>query len=352
MIKKQLLPVLLLLLLCALTLGGCMEEDSGAYDRGMQALEKKEYSEAMDAFREADENDGRTAEALRGEGIVCMELGSYSQAEELFRESLDAMERENADFSGDVKLYLAECCILQEEYSEAEEILSGLLSAEKHDSVWASAGIMRGRICMLRGEEAEALAAFQDAADAELTFDTALQIYELLAAAGREGDGAVFIEKASHIEPETMEDYYELGQILAYLGEYDGAKTNLALAANAGFTDALLSQGGICLRQNDTAGARSLYQSYLEQGGNPAAAYNGLAMCDIAEENYESAAININRGLSYNDEEENRNLLFNEIVICERRQDFKTAKEKMAEFLKKYPSDPEGRRENMFLSSR
>ena len=58
----------LLCVLC-LSLGACTREDSGAYDRGMAALQQGDYDTAMEEFQHAASGDGREAEAYRGEGI-------------------------------------------------------------------------------------------------------------------------------------------------------------------------------------------------------------------------------------------------------------------------------------------
>ena len=42
--------------------------------------------------------------------------------------------------------------------------------------------------------------------------------------------------------------------------------------------------GSLYLETGETAGARTLYENALEEGSHPAAAYNGLALCDILED--------------------------------------------------------------------
>src|SRR5699024_8365688 len=98
--------------------------------------------------------------------------------------------------------------------------------------------------------------------------------------------------------------------------------------------------------------ARGMYQEYLQDGGNDAKAYNGLALCDIYEGRYEEALENIKNGLACKDEEEQQSLLFNEIVAYEYQLDFETAKEKMASDQEQYPDDEEALRENEYLSTR
>lgn len=55
-------------------------------------------------------------------------------------------------------------------------------------------------------------------------------------------------------------------------------------------------------------------------------------MCDILEEDYESALRNIRQGISCRDESVMRELLYNEIVVYERQLDFETAQSKMRSF--------------------
>ena len=95
-----------------------------------------------------------------------------------------------------------------------------------------------------------------------------------------------------------------------------------------------------------------MYQECLNEKGYQAKAYNGLAYCNILEEDYASALKNIQKGLDAGDEEEKQGLLFNEIVVYEKTSDFATAKEKIAEYLKLYPSDEKAVKESYFLETR
>ena len=75
----------ILLCILALTLGGCRGEDSGAYDRGMQALASADYETAMGEFQKAANEDGRKAEAYRGEGIIYLR-----RQEDVYKRQLSA----------------------------------------------------------------------------------------------------------------------------------------------------------------------------------------------------------------------------------------------------------------------
>ena len=61
---------------------------------------------------------------------------------------------------------------------------------------------------------------------------------------------------------------------------------------------------------------------------------------------------NITKGLALSNDKGKQDLYFNEIVVYEKKLDFATAKEKAAEYVKNYPADEAGIRENNFLKTR
>ena len=106
------------------------------------------------------------------------------------------------------------------------------------------------------------------------------------------------------------------------------------------------------LFRSDIADARAVFREHTKQESTAAGAWNGLALCDIAEQDYESALRNVEEGLQTADENAIQGLLFNEIVIYEHMRDWKTARSKAAAYVGRYPADEAGLREYEFLSSR
>ena len=86
--------------------------------------------------------------------------------------------------------------------------------------------------------------------------------------------------------------------------------------------------------------------------GDSAKGYNGLALCDISDGDYDSALQNISQGLGDATSDEMRDLLFNEIVVYEKKLDFATALSKIQEYLKMFPDDENASKELIFLQSR
>ena len=114
----------------------------------------------------------------------------------------------------------------------------------------------------------------------------------------------------------------------------------------------MLLLGKTYLAMGDVADARAMYKEHIEDDKNAAAAYNGMALCDMADENYKAALENIKKGLSYGNEEANKSLLFNEILLYEHFEDWESAKDLAAQYVKAYPLEEEGIREYQFLSTR
>ena len=136
------------------------------------------------------------------------------------------------------------------------------------------------------------------------------------------------------------------------MDDYENALSELTQAADGGNTEALLLQGMVYMAQKDTASARQQFQAYVSKEEKGAKGYNGLALCDIEDGDYDSALSNISTGLSSADDETLKSLLFNEMVVYEKKLDFTTALQKAEEYVKMYPDDKTARKELAFLKTR
>ncbi|MBR2188499.1 MAG: tetratricopeptide repeat protein [Eubacterium sp.] len=342
------------LLSISVLLGGCgsgQVSDSGAYAKGVEALEAGDYDAAMTQFKTAVDQDSRKAEAYRGEGIVYARLGEFAGAVTMFERSLDAWKRSKSSdtaFCEDVQYYLAEAYANCGRQGEALGIYTELTD-----------GLNPGRAYLMRGKAYtdwqdydSAMADFDQVIANDPSYENCIQIYEILAAASRKADGASYLEYALESKISNKEDYYNQGLIYYYLGNYELARKNLQTACDMGNLDAVILLGEVCIQNGDTPAAREAYQKVVNNEENRALAYNGLALCDIADEDYDAALQNISKGLAENDPEVTESLLFNEIVVYERMLDFSTARDKMQAFAEQYPDNQEARRENLFLKSR
>lgn len=371
---------LIVLALCLVLAAGCARTDAKAlYESGAEALEDGRYEEAQSFFEQVIEKREFEAEAYRGLGLSYLWRADFADACIAFERTLLYCDDKDADFIRDVNLYLAYCRSHHAESGKAMEIYTSMLKKAADPEVL----FLRGRLLMDQGDEAAARADFDRAVSLSSDYDLYISIYQLYNARKKDADGADFLEMALEIAEQADDAYYSRGLVYYYLQNYNEARSQLAeaLAADPEDTDALLLMGRVYLAMDDVADARALFKEHAGSGDNSsssddsdlieaetvgeepdepsaepspveAAAYNGLALCDMAEGLYESALNNVQKGLELAEGGTRQALLFNEIVIYENTQDWESARRKAAAYVSRYPSDEAGLRENEFLASR
>ena len=339
----------LLLAACLLTfsLSGCGKEQSELYDKGMEAMEQQDYVTAIGMFQGAVEAGERLAESYRAVGIAYLESSEYDKAAEAFQNSRDAMEHKHEAFQKDVMFYQAQALQLAGNTDDALSVYDQMEEEFPDGDVYFS----RGCLYLKRKEYDNARADFEKASEEDRSYRMCLNIYQMYQDSSMKADGDSFLEKAAGISPRDAEYYYELGCVYYYLEDTEKAREALETAREEGSTEALSMLGNIYLSQNDTASAREVFEQALG-GDQEAAAQNGLALCDIAEGSYDSALEHIESGLSAAGEQDRENLLYNQIVVYEKKLDFVEAKTLMAAFLEEFPDNEEAIRESQFLQSR
>ena len=347
--RKTLSLAVLVLLAC--TFAGCARQVArAAYLKGCDALEAGSYEEAAAHFGEALEAGYFLPEVYRGKGLAEMSTGNYADASISLEKSLLYTENQDESFLRDTNLYLAYCRERQGYTDKALQIYNDLLMKEPD----AETLFLRGRLNLRLGRNAEARADFDQAVQLRPGYDLFINIYQVYEDMERSGDGAAYLELALSEASRNSEDYYELGLVSYYLQNYADAKEMLIKATRQNPDDgrAVFLLGKVYLSTGDVADARAIYKEYTERPGSAAGAYNGLALCDIAEKNYAGALANVEAGLAVGDESAEQGLLYNEIVLYEQQKDWATAKRKATAYIARYPADEAGLREYEFLSTR
>lgn len=332
-----------------LLFSGCGDSKADScYSSGIEAIAKGQYDEAVTQLEQMIETGERLPEAYRAYGIAWMGKESYPEAIAAFSRSLNSIDDENTEFEKEVMFRLAEARLYSGQTEKALEVYSNILKKGADTTAF----YLRGKLYMSQNDYENAREDFVRALEDCKDYNLYINIYKIYEEKNRELDGAEYLEMALNMEPKTGEDYYHRGRIFEYQKEYEKAKDALITSMNMEYADAMLLLGRIYLEMDDSASAASLYREYLSASDKDARAYNGLAICDIYNGNYDSALENISQGLAENDEEEKQSLLYNEIVAYEYKRDFVTAKSKMTVYLELYPDDAEALRENEFLSTR
>ncbi|MDO4620835.1 MAG: tetratricopeptide repeat protein [Lachnospiraceae bacterium] len=348
MIKKR-IRIAVPLLAGVLLLSGCARSDAKeAYSKGCAALEEAQTESARQYFNGVIESGYYLTHAYRGLGIAYMKEGNYADACIAFEKGILEFVDEPEDVQKDLYLYLAACRELQGQQDKAMEIYDSLIRKNPDTEVL----FLRAKLQLRNGNVKEAQADFDQAVAQSNDYDLFINIYEIFRDADRSGDGASYLEHALDIASSREDDYYEKGLVSYYLQNYEEAKEHLISAIRADETDsrAIFLLGKVYLAMNDTANARAVYQSYTANEAMAAGSYNGLALCDIAEKNYDSAMQNVEKGLSY--DSSSQGLLYNEIVLYEQMRDWTKAKARAAAYVAKFPTDEAGLREYEFLSTR
>lgn len=225
----------------------------------------------------------------------------------------------------------------------------------------ADSWFLTGKVALAMDGYEEASSDFEQSYGEDSSYDRAIQIYEAYLEKDMEADGTRYLEAVLSTEAKGTADLCDRGRIYYYMEDYTNAQKELTDASNQGSTEALLILGMVYSAQQDYANARSVYQQFINQKledtsknqtQTAASGYNGLAVCDIADGNYDSALENINSGIAVAADDEMQSLLFNEIVVYEKKLDFSTAQAKAQEYVGMYPEDEEAAKELDFLKSR
>lgn len=343
----------IILTAAALSMTGCslLGQDTYYIDQGMEQINSGNYEEALTSFSSAEqEGKGKhLVESYRGSGMAYMALGEYDKAVEAFDRAVDLTKEKQKDVRKDILMYKATALYQSGDYEGAAKVCDTIQTFG--DS--ADAYYLQGLCYMELDEKDKAGVDFTTAVKlSPQDYDLLLNIYECYDDKNLSAEGDAYLQQALAINSDDSEDIYQKARIYYFLGDYDDAKTELNKMADSMDERSTMLLCRTYMKQDDTAHARQLYQQYMDKYGETPEAYNGMVLCDIADENYDSALENITKGLALSNDKGKQDLYFNEIVVYEKKLDFATAKEKAAEYVKNYPADEAGIRENNFLKTR
>mgnify|MGYP004472010419 FL=1 len=344
---------LTLLAAASMLLGGCaMGGASGTKTtQGIAALDDGNYAQAQQLFEEAVKENEEQMLAWRGLGLADMGLAQYEEAEKAFQNALEETDEKMPENTQDLKLYLAAVQYRLKEYEKTIDTCTEILEAQEQGV--ADAYYLRGAAQLHEGNQDDAKVDFDSAVNLmPEDYDLYLNIYETYREMNLSAVGGAYLQNALEIEGNEQDDYYNRGRIYYYLGDYDKAQSALIGPVEAKYEPAMTLMGRVYLAQEDYDHAEAVYETLQSEFGESAAGYNGLALCALAREEYDTALEEIEKGLALDGTDDRQELYFNEIVAYERKLDFETAKAKAQAYVEKYPSDEAGQKEWTFLKTR
>lgn len=330
-------------------LTGCGGENKKTYEQANTDLEQGNYDYALNEYQACISAGYKLSQSYRGSGIVKLRTGDYQGAIDDLTSALNDEKTGKSD-QKDILEYRAAAELKAELYDQA---MADCQTLAEDYSLNANDYYLTGCVALAMDSYDEASSNFSEAYGSDSTYEMAIQIYEAYLTQDMEADGTRYLEAALKTEAKTADDYCERGKVYYYMQDYDNARTELTTASEKGSTETALILGMVYMAQGDTANARSFYQQYIDADGeDPAKGYNGLALCDIADGDYDSALQNISQGLGDATSDEMRDLLFNEIVVYEKKLDFSTALSKAQEYVQTFKDDEAAAKELTFLQSR
>lgn len=333
----------------ALLLTGCGGENQKTYEQANADLEEANYDYALNEYQACISAGYKLAQSYRGSGIVKLRTGDYQGAINDLTNALNDEKTGKSDRK-DLLEYRAAAELKAELYDQA---MADCQTLAEDYSLNANDYYLTGCVALAMDSYDEASSNFSEAYGSDSTYEMAIQIYEAYLGQDMEADGTRYLEAALKTEAKTADDYCERGKVYYYMDDYENARTELTTAADKGSTEATLILGMVYMAQGDTSNARSFYQQYIDaDGDDPAKGYNGLALCDISDGDYDSALQNISQGLGDATSDEMRDLLFNEIVVYEKKLDLSTALSKAQEYVQTFKDDDAAAKELTFLQSR
>ena len=333
----------------ALLLTGCGGENQKTYEQANADLEEANYDYALNEYQACISAGYKLAQSYRGSGIVKLRTGDYQGAIDDLTNALNDEKTGKSDRK-DLLEYRAAAELKAELYDQA---MADCQTLAEDYSLNANDYYLTGCVALAMDSYDEASSNFSEAYGSDSTYEMAIQIYESYLGQDMEADGTRYLEAALKTEAKTADDYCERGKVYYYMDDYENARTELTTAADKGSTEATLILGMVYMAQGDTSNARSFYQQYIDaDGDDPAKGYNGLALCDISDGDYDSALQNISQGLGDATSDEMRDLLFNEIVVYEKKLDLSTALSKAQEYVQTFKDDDAAAKELTFLQSR
>ena len=327
---------------------GCGSEEMKNYEQAAQDLEAENFDAALQEYEAAISAGVKLAQSYRGAGVANLRLGNYEQAIEDFNHALNS-DKVGKALKKDILSYRAAAYLKTKDYDEAMADCQSI--AESYD-MDADLYFLTGKVALAMDSYEEASADFEQAYGEDATYDMALRIYGVYLDKDMEADGTRYLEAALSSEAKDAQDHCDRGRVYYYMEDYTNAKKELLEASKKDNTEALLLMGMVYLAQDDVENAQAMYKQYISAVGDSAKGYNGLALCDIRNGDYDSALDNITKGLPTATTDEMQSLLFNEIVAYEKKLDFATALTKAQEYIDMFPEDSAAKKELAFLKTR
>lgn len=270
---------------------------------------------------------GKEKYTFRDTGIEQLNAGNYSEAIQSFDQALDKSDGLVGTFELDVLKYRAEAEYKVEDYSAAAHTYEVLSQVDEPRPEYA---VMQNIFYIKAGD-----------------LDKAIEVYQ--AAYGPEaGNGDGQDDKDGKAEKKSE----SAGNRGKDAGSETDSSGDSAVEPASNQVTILLPLGQALTEAGRMDEARTLYQQAVDGGVQSDELYNRIGLCELEAGNLDQAMSYFDAGMMMPDEGARQKILYNQAVVCERKQDFAKALELLESYAATYGSTPEVEKEITFLKSR
>lgn len=321
-----------------------MEKDNTKYllNHAMTLIQTGDPDKAIEQFEKTitDKKSNKAQKnnklAYRGLGMAYMEKLDYAKAVECFDTALECGSKE--DWDTDIRYYLANATYLNGNLDGALALYSDIIAVDPDNGL-----AYNGRATIYR-ERGEYDKAINDYNNAILHSKGGFEIYIGMASyyfdigQKEKAEEALFL--ASLLDVKTDRDKYYLGVIHYYEGHYESARAEMEYALANGIKDANFYLAEICVAEGKYSEALDYFNTYQAKTVvGSATLCNDLAVCYINTGDYDLADEWIEKGLSYNSVNVQRELRRNQVACAEARDDLDKAYNLLCQYLRDYKGD-------------
>lgn len=315
---------------------------------GMAQEECGQYNDAAASFQKAIDIDNSCREAYRGKGITYFRQGYYEEAAE---ELIKAVRTDGKydDTGLDALKYYAACLYNTGKYDEAVTQYGILIENLPKDEL-ADMYYFRGSAYIMLKNENSAVLDYEESLKLKNDdYDRYCSMYSNFMAAGYTDRAQSYLKRL--LNADDMDDMLA-GKTYFNLGDYKKAEEFLHREYNNGNNEAAYYLAMTYEALLDYTSADKFYEDYLGRNPNDPVIYNQYGAYLIRRGKYENALAYIETGISLNNSDVMRELLYNQAVCYEYMSDYSKALGLFNEYLKQYPSDDDAAKEQEFLLTR
>ena len=340
---KRFLTFIIITAMVSLT--GCKAKSElvGLAVADIESDDEEAAAEHLQQAADAGEDEQLIARAA---GILAMKQGDYVEAVKQFEKAVSLAEGNVTELEFDISYYLMSAQQKAGLYDDSIQTCSAIIGLKPKDP---ELYFIRGELNLEKGNYDDSIRDFNRAVDnCGEDPDMYIRIYEYLAGKGFDEAAQNYLDSARSLSGKFTD--FQKGRLAFCAGDYELARDYLEKARMSEEEGVILYLGRTYEALGDMSFAESLYSTYVEKHPEDGAVYNQLGLCRIEMEEYEKALEAFEKGIESGSASVRQALLFNRVTACERMGDVEKAKKLIKEYVKEYPSDADGNREERFLT--